>query len=108
MRAGDLRNRIQVQAREQVPGPTGQPSTKWVTKHTLWASIRHPSGMETIRQGIEITNVNASIRIRYREDITAGMRVLHHDRVYDIKAVLPDMQSREHLDLTCKTGANDG
>ncbi len=108
MEAGTLRNRVQIQQKVTGKGPTGQPVTDWDTVVTVYANIRHVSGMESIRQGIEASQVNTSIRIRYRKGITAGMRVKHGDAVYDIEAALPNVVHRDYLDLTCKTGANDG
>jgi SPP1 family predicted phage head-tail adaptor len=45
--------------------------------------------------------VRASIRIRYRTDITAAMRVTDGSTVYQVKAVLPD-SGRQYLDLVCE------
>lgn len=109
MEAGKLRNRVDIQEKGTGTGPTGQPVSTWITVFPrIAASVRHVSGMEAIRQGIESTQVNTSIRIRYRTGVTAGMRVKHGENVYDIEAVMPDVERRDHLDLSCKTGANDG
>lgn len=80
----------------------GQPLTTWVKVADVWADIRHKSGLETIKADAETSIVKASIRIRYRTGIDAGMRVLHGSRVYDIKAVLPDVATRQHVDLVCE------
>ena len=46
--------------------------------------------------------MRASIRIRFRSDITAGMRVLIGLAVYQIEAVMPDLARREFVDLVAK------
>ena len=43
-----------------------------------------------------------SIRIRYRTDLHAGMRVVHGATVYNIKAALPDFERQVHTDLVCE------
>ena len=60
------------------------------------------NGAQTIKGDADISIVQASIRIRRRTDITAGMRVLDGTAVYDIKAVLPDEESRDRVDLVCE------
>jgi len=52
--------------------------------------------------------VDASIRIRYRSDITAGMRLMDGSTVYDIQAVILDRQNKQYVDLVCQTGASNG
>jgi SPP1 family predicted phage head-tail adaptor len=46
--------------------------------------------VEAIKAGAEASVVQASIRIRYRTDVTSAMRVVHGSTTYEIKAVLPD------------------
>lgn len=68
----------------------------------LWANVRHLSGSETIRSDAETSTVKASIRLRYRDDLDAGMRALVGGKAYGIEAVLPDLVSREHVDLVAE------
>lgn len=101
MKAGTLRDRITVQRR--LPGGgLGQPSNAWEDVFKLWANIRYASGSETIRSGQVASKAQVSIRIRWQTGITAEMRVLSHGVAYAIKAVLPDHQRREHIDLVCE------
>ncbi len=50
--------------------------------------------------------VKASIRIRVRAGVIAGMRLVHAkasgDVVYMVRAVLPDAQTRSRIDLSCE------
>ena len=64
--------------------------------------------METVKSGVEVSVVKASIRIRRRTDVTAGMRVLCDGKVYDIRAVLDDVSGRVFTDLVVEVGANQG
>lgn len=102
MRAGTLNRKITIQRRVTGVDPIGQPIDTTEDIATVWANIRHTSGLEAIKGGAETSIVKASIRIRYRADIDASMTVLHGSKVYQIKAVLPDEAGRDYLDLVCE------
>ena len=101
MKAGDLRNRITIQAPSTVQDDTGQVLTDWTDVALVWASIKHVSGVSAIQSGMDTSSVKASIRIRHRTGINAGMRVLHGTTVYQIEAVMPD-ERRVYTDLVTK------
>ena len=100
MRAGLLRDSIVVQQQTTTVDDVGQRADSWSTVATVWADVRHKTGLEAIKAGSDVSTVSVSIRIRYRADIAAGMRVSHRSAVYDIEAVLPDAR-REFVDLAC-------
>lgn len=102
MNAGSLNRRITLQRRAVGQDATGQPIETWQDVATVWANIRHLSGAESIKADQDVSVVRASIRIRYRAGLDAGMRVHHGATVYEVKAVLPDEQRREHVDLSCE------
>ncbi|WP_213778873.1 phage head closure protein [Caballeronia sp. dw_276] len=109
MQAGKLKHRIQIQRRDSTRDSSGQPSKNWLAFGTpIWASIVFLNGKQFATSGSQANSATASIRIRYRTDITAAMRVLHGTTVYDIVAVLPDEATHDFVDLACTTGANDG
>lgn len=72
-----------------------------ITAKPIWANVKYLSGSESIKAGADTSIVRASIRIRWRTGIDAGMRVLHVGQVYDIEAVLPGV-GRQHVDLVCR------
>lgn len=104
MDAGKFNSPIQIQRKVTTGGSLGHGSTTWenVFANKLWANIRYGSGGEAIRAGQEASLASVSIRIRWREGITAGMRVVHNGANFDIQAVLPDAIGRKHVDLVCK------
>lgn len=103
MRAGTLRNKVVIQQQSSGQDDWGQPlPADWTDIATVWADIRHQSGLETIKADSPASVVKASIRIRYRTGLNAGMRVVHGDVKYDIKAVLPDVGSKQYVDLACE------
>lgn len=105
MRAGPLNTRIVVQRQSTTPDGIGQPVLTWTTFATLWADVKQNSGMSMVRVDADISIVRASIRIRYRNDITSAMRVLAGTTVYQIQAVLPDTAGKQYTDLVCQVVA---
>lgn len=81
----------------------GQPIHDTWEKHCdAWASVRFMGGIESIKAGAQASVARASIRVRYRDDLTTAMRVMHAGKVFDIVSVLPDEQRREHVDMVCE------
>lgn len=102
MRAGALNNLLTIQQNGTSVDELGQPVEGWTDVAQVWGNVRHLRGVEAIKAGAVTSTVRASIRIRYRPDLNAGMRVLADGRTYEIKAVLPDMQRREYVDLVAE------
>ncbi|CAN7492966.1 phage head closure protein [Acidovorax sp. LjRoot74] len=102
MQAGRLNRRCVLQTPGTAQDELGQPIPGWTDVATLWADIRMKSGLESIKAGAPVSVVAASVRIRYRAGVNAGMRVVHNLQAYDIKAVMPDVSGREFLDLICE------
>lgn len=105
MQAGLLNRRVTLQAPGTTQDELGQPIPGWTDVATLWADIRMKSGLESIKAGAPVSVVQASIRVRYRAGITAGMRVVHNLQAFNIVAVLPDVGGREFVDLVCEVVA---
>jgi SPP1 family predicted phage head-tail adaptor len=110
MQAGKLRHRVLIQQPGTTQDSIGQVVPTWTNLITagdgkVWADVRQLSGLESIRGGAELSIVKASIRIRYRTDVTAAMRVTHGSTVYQVKAVLPDLEGSEFVDLACEVVA---
>lgn len=102
MQAGRLNRRVTLQSPSQSVDEIGQPIPGWTDVATLWADIRMKSGLESIKAGAPVSVVQASIRVRYRAGITAGMRIVHNLQAYNIVAVMPDVGGREYVDLVAE------
>ena len=102
MQAGRLNRRVTLQGPSQSVDEIGQPIPGWTDVATVWGDIRLKSGLESIKAGSPVSTVQASIRIRYRAGINAGMRVVHNLVAYNIVAVMPDVSGREFIDLACE------
>lgn len=108
--AGKRNRYVTIQRRKTTRDELGEPlpasdPNSWEKVTSVWASIAHLSGLQTIKSDAEQSIVRASIRISYRTDIASGMRVVYGGAIYMIRALLPDAATHEHLDLVCDTGA---
>lgn len=110
LRAGNLRHRVTIQQ----PGTTRDPNTGesipgWVDVATVWASVEPLSAREFIAASATQSKVSARIVMRHRADVTAGMRITHRGRLYNIEGDLPDNESGlEWLTLPVSEGVSDG
>ncbi|WGG48926.1 phage head closure protein [Rugamonas sp. DEMB1] len=100
--AATLRHKVLIQERTAGSDDQGQPIDTWTTVAQPWADIRTTGGLETIKAGAVTSTVNASIRLRHRAGLNAGMRVVHGATTYNVLAVLPDLQRKIHIDLVCE------
>lgn len=103
MQAGKLNRRVAILRKSGARSPSGQPlPDSWAELGKVWADIAYASGLQTIKGDAEVSLARASIRIRYRADVAAGMRVQHGSITYLIHAVLPDERGREYVDLVAE------
>ena len=101
MRAGMLHHRVTLQRFQQGQDAYGGPVETWEDVATVWASLEAMSGREFFASQQAQSEVTQRIRIRYRPDVTADMRVIHNGKVFNIVAPLPDNRGRE-LVLMCR------
>ena len=102
MQAGRLNRRCVLQAPGTTTDEIGQPIPGWTDVATVWGDIRLKSGLESIKAGAVVSTVQASVRVRYRTGVNAGMRVLVDAVPYEVLAVQPDVGGREYVDLVCE------
>jgi SPP1 family predicted phage head-tail adaptor len=80
----------------------GAPLATWVDYDVnVWANVKHLRGVQAIKAGSDMSKVQCSIRLRYREDLDASMRVVSEGTNYDVRAVLPD-GGKVFVDLVCE------
>lgn len=106
MRAGKLRHHITIQHQSLAQDPnTGAMVHEWAELTKTFASIEPLSARDFIAASAVQSEVIARIVIRYRDDVEAGMRILHRGKVYTIKGVLADTDSGlEYLTLPVGEG----
>ncbi len=102
--AGSFPHQIHIQRKTGGKDGWGTPLPEaWenITAKPIWANVKYLSGSESIKADASVSAVRASVRIRWRAGVTAGMRVVHGTDAMDIEAVLPGA-GRQHVDLVCK------
>ena len=100
---GQLRHKVTIQKLGDAENEWGEPvKDEWVDVCSPWADIRQPSGLSAIKADAQVSIVRTSIRIRFRNDVTAGMRVVHGPKTYSVKAVLMVEGKRVFVDLVCE------
>ena len=104
---GSLNRPVVIQARDQSAVDSfGQPVDNWTTFASVRAAILFVSGVrvgiESVRGGALASNPPQTIRIRFRTDITAAMRVVDGSTIYNIQSVLPNMATKKVTDLVCE------
>ena len=109
-RAGRLRHRVSLQEYVELVDPnTGARDNEWREIAKIWASIEPLSARDFIQSSALQSQVMARVTIRYREGVTASMRIVHRDKIYNITGVLADRDSGlEYLTLPCSEGTNAG
>lgn len=111
--AGSLLHRVTFQKKTLTQDASGQVLDVWSNYVTVWANVKGFTGSGAINHemqagGTEVSRGRSSIRIRWREDITADMRVLHRGRIYDIRDVCPEWDTGEFVDIVVAIGASSG
>lgn len=111
MRAGRLRHRVTVQqlvAGSPQQKATGEPDESWTDFISVWASVEPITGNERFLAQQHLSQVTTKINMRYRSGITASMRVVFGQAIYNIHAILNWEERNRELTLLCSQGANDG
>lgn len=100
--AGSLCDRVTIQQKITTRDDYGSATTAWMDLATVWAQIVPLSGREFIAAQQAQSTVTARVTIRYRADVDSHMRIVHGGDMFNVEAVLPDMNSgREYLTLMC-------
>ncbi len=108
MMTANLRHRVTIQKPvETQDTDSGAVIVSWQDVATVWSEIAPLSAREFIAAQAEDSKINTRITIRYRNDVTAKMRLYHSskDMYYNIEGVLSDKDSGlEYLTLPCSEG----
>ena len=103
-RAGELRDRIAIQAKSNAEGDSGTPLEVYATiaGGDRWAKMEALSGREYFAAQERHGEVTHKATIRYFEPVTSGMRIVYRDAWFDI--ISPPIHSwdRSKTVLMCK------
>jgi SPP1 family predicted phage head-tail adaptor len=95
MRSARLNRRVQLERIDPQLSPESAPA--WTAVDTLWAEVMPVSGREYLGADQLIGETLTRFRIRYRADVTPGMRFRFQRRFYDIRAVIPPKWAGDEL-----------
>lgn len=99
---GRLRRRVTLEAPADVVDEIGGLTRGWVAVATLWAQIETPRG-DTRVAGDRLEQALARrVTLRWRDGVTAEMRLRYGARLFAIKAVRDPDERRMTLTLDCE------
>lgn len=107
--SGKLRHRVSLQTLVSDRDSEGVLQQSWMEVAEVWAAVEPLSARDFVQAGADQSEVSARITIRYRDNVNAGMRVVHRGKLYDIRGVLADKESGlEYLTLPAAEGVGEG
>lgn len=97
-----MRARLVLEQPVQTADGAGGFIRTWQEVASLWAHIQPLNGSEQMDDGQLASAVRLRVRIRYRGDVAASMRLRHCTRFYNIRAVMHE--DNRQLVLLCEEG----
>ena len=103
MNAGRLKERITIQKPEGA-NDHGIVKNTWATLATVWAEILAAGSSEVYRQSQVVADMSFVVRIRYRTDVTAKMRISWGSLLLEIIGIPFEemVEGSRMLNLTCR------
>lgn len=109
-----LRHRLTLQQEVQTPDGGGGYTRSWQDITDLWAEIvplagnnsstGKGSGKEVLFAGQIQAEMSHRILLRYRDDITAAMRLVYENRIFNIRSVANIDENKDTLELLVQEG----
>lgn len=103
--AGPMRQRIRLEEPVLTPDGLGGFTRNWQTVATVWAEIVYGGGDERMAAGQWTAQTTHRIRLRWRDGVTAQMRVVFGTRIFAIRAIVERDGKRRGLELMVEEGA---
>lgn len=107
MQVGPLRERVTFQRRETSDIGGGAKESTWVdigTTPEVWAGVFPLSGRERENADALTAEADYRVRVRYREDLDAEMRILWKGNPMAIRHIALDPR-RQKLDILAQIGS---
>lgn len=102
MKAGDLKNSIELQSQVRTPDGLGGFYSTWLTTCTIWAAIWPVSAKETIEGARPVSAITHRIRIRYRHGVKTSQRIKFGSKYFSIESVINPNTDYKALDLMAR------
>lgn len=105
---GRLNQRVRIEKRQSGQDDFGQAVLTWVPLCTTWAEVLPLRGREFFAAAQVQQEHSIKVRLRYRHDIDAGMRLVWNGRAHDITGVIALEGGRQWLEIMALAGVKDG
>ncbi len=102
---GELRTRATLESKSQASDGGGGFSESWSALATVWCAIEPLNGNEKPSADQIVSFSRARIRIRFRDDVTAALRLSVGSRIFAIENATDPDGKRRWLDLLCVENA---
>ncbi len=97
MRAGLMRQRIELQNCAETQNEHGGLVQTWATVENRWAEIKPLAAREAFTAAQVKSDATHRIRMRYYDGLTSHWRIKHGSKIYNLSSVLnPDGLQIEH------------
>lgn len=107
--AGQLNQRIQIQAQVEAENGLGEKVGAWVDDGApIWAAARPLRGTKRLEAGALQQAVDTVFYVRFRAGISSANRLLWNGRAYDIVSAEPVDGGRVWIEIQAVTGVRDG
>ena len=93
MRAGELSSRVTFQSNTPTANDMNEYVDTWTDYVTVWGADRPLSGKRYFDAKQANVDVTGEVEIRYRDDITADMRMVINSRTLNIITIIPSTTS---------------
>jgi SPP1 family predicted phage head-tail adaptor len=106
-RIGSLRERVTLQSETRNPDAAGGAVVSWsALAHapTVWARVEPLLGREALQAMQLKAPVSYRVTMRWRDDITAAMRLVWGARVLNIRSIINPDERRRYIEILCEEG----
>jgi head-tail adaptor len=98
IRSGPMRARIRIERRAASADASGDLGP-WQLVDEVWAEVDRTPGGERWVPGAALRDAQVPVvfRCRFRDDVTPAMRIVHRERVHDVRSVVDPTDRRAEL-----------
>lgn len=101
--AARLRHRVIIEQMQRTSDGAGGSSVSWSEVDIVWAAVEPLSTTSTSRERFNDNQLQTTTRykitLRYRNDVTADMRLVLGSRIFDIKSIINPGERNEVLEI---------
>ncbi|MEL7544086.1 MAG: phage head closure protein [Pseudomonadota bacterium] len=98
----EMRHRLTIETRDVASDGAGGEIATWVEGATVWGQVTPLSGVEFLRQDRLSSTLTHRIRLRFRNDVTAAMRLRLGPRIFEILSVRDVNERHRWLECLCE------